>query len=155
MYDLDKVYPLYFLVKHSRTCSLEEIAPCGNLIHFSLPCKEGNICLALQGRRELKKFEIYISYWALFCNCVKIQNSRPLLHLIHWSCLMCCVLCACNLYHFMIFPQLSFFSFYCLQHSQCNVDLHIYVSWIHLGDLEVNREHGSTPTLECQWLRRK
>jgi hypothetical protein len=143
MSDLDKVYPLYFLVKHSRTCSLWQLNP------FIPPLQKRQF--SSSSSREKGTEKIWNIYFLSSIILQLRQDSKleTIFAFNYWSCLMCCVLCACNLYHFMIFPQLSVFSFYCLQHSQCNVDLHIYVSWIHLGDLEVNREHGSTPTFEC------
>jgi hypothetical protein len=40
MFDLDKVLPLYFLVKHFKTCSIREVVPWGNpqgLLSIKIP----------------------------------------------------------------------------------------------------------------------
>ncbi len=52
MFDLNKFYPLDFLVKHLGTCSLREVAFQSNLIPF-IPRGKGNLFPSIRRKRQL------------------------------------------------------------------------------------------------------
>lgn len=86
---MDKVYPLYFLFKHLRTCSPREITPHGNLIPFPPKrCLLGKSCSSWQLNplllRNLFPFSsgklIHGGAWLGLSFCLLLIEESPFFH---------------------------------------------------------------------------